>query len=230
MTFGLTIRTGALTVRSTPGTVSAWAIRCSSAAALTRRPFCSLTFSSDGKSTSASRAGRFSLPLTRFTRLLYRAARVGHARRHLRVLLAAGDVAGDAGDDRAVAAGREGLVDHAAHVGLHAGVLGREREAGLAAAHRDRLLERLLELAPHHALGLGGGHAAHVDPGDRHALRDRVIARAVVRERSDRAADKDQEDDGHEDEPTVPHGGMLQGSCASGRCTRLGARLRRLDA
>ena len=43
------------------------AIRCLSAAALTRRPFCSLTFSSDGKSTSASRAGRFSLPLTRFT-------------------------------------------------------------------------------------------------------------------------------------------------------------------
>ena len=67
MTFGFRIRTGALTVRSTPGTVSACAIRCSSAAAFTRRPFCSFTFSSEGKSTSASRAGRFSFPLTRWT-------------------------------------------------------------------------------------------------------------------------------------------------------------------
>ena len=67
VTFGLMIRTGALTWRSTPGTVSACAIRCSSAAAFTRRPFCSFTFSSEGKSTSASRAGRFSFSSTRST-------------------------------------------------------------------------------------------------------------------------------------------------------------------
>jgi hypothetical protein len=68
VTFGLMIRTGALTLRSTPGTVSACAIRCSSDATRTLRPFCSFTFSSEGKSTSASRAGRFSLLRTRLTR------------------------------------------------------------------------------------------------------------------------------------------------------------------
>ena len=100
----------------------------------------------------------------------------------------------------------EGLLDHAGHVGGHAGVVGRQPEALRAAEHRDRALERLLELVPHEGARLLGLHAAHVDAGDRHALGDHVIARAVVRESGDRAPYKDQKEDGHEDEPAVPHG------------------------
>src|SRR5215208_4476018 len=170
------------------------------------------------------------LPIYPRDEVPHRAARVAHARRHLRILLAAGEIACHAAEDAAVAARLERLIDHAAHVRLHAGVLGGQGEAGLAAAHYDRPLERLLELAPDHALGLGRGHLAHIDARDRHALRDQVIASAVVRERCDRAPDQDQKEDGHEDEPSVPHGGIPgQGSYGCGRWGRLGAGLRGLD-
>jgi hypothetical protein len=136
-----------------------------------------------------------------------RVRRVGHPRRYLGVLLAAGEIARNAVEDAAVAARLQRLVDHAADVRLHPGVLCRQREADALAPHRDRLLQRLLELALDHAARIGGGHSAHVDARDRDALRDHVIARAVIRVRCDRASAEHQQEDGHQDEPPGPHGG-----------------------
>ena len=61
---------------------------------------------------------------------------------------------------------------------------------GLAAEHRDRPLERLLELAPTTRRASAVVMPPTSTPGDRHALGDQVIARAVVRECSDRASDR----------------------------------------
>jgi hypothetical protein len=158
---------------------------------------------------------------------------VGHPRGHLGLLLAAGQVARDAGDDVALAALGHRLVDHPGYVGVYAGVLGGEPEVLAGVDHRDRPFERLAQLPPDQATRLVDLHAPHVDPGDGHALRDHVVARRIVRVSGDRTSDQDQQEDGHEDERLLPHasvGGGLprchQSTEASGVLLSVTVRLR----
>ena len=64
-------------------------------------------------------------------------------------------------------------------LGVHAGVLA-ERRKRCGVHHRDRPVERRRQLARRSACASSTCHAAHVDAGDRHALRDQVVARRVV--------------------------------------------------
>ena len=96
VTFGWTTATVALTLRSTPGTVSACAIRCFSTSRLTRMPVCSLTSSSDGKLDLGVLRRPVEPALDAPDQLVDGVLGVADPRRDLGALLAAGEVARDA--------------------------------------------------------------------------------------------------------------------------------------
>jgi hypothetical protein len=135
--------------------------------------------------------------------------RVGGRDRDLGFHLAAGEVAGGADQDVAVAAPLERLVDHPLRVDPDLGGAGAQLEALVVVGGPERAAQPGVQLALHLLARPVGAHAADVDAAGLDALRDQVVTRGVVRVDGDRAEDEDCQRHRKSYEGSLPHCGLM---------------------